>query len=173
MQHREKLAAIGQLAATVAHEIRNPITGAKCLLQQVGDELNGNAQGRSMYNSHSKILTRVEESVSQLLTFARKEEFQFAEQDVIELIQTTVQRFHRRLQDKAVTVQIQESAPVWAAIDDEKIRRTLLNFLINARDAVNGNGTIEIGTLIDRSRSRNSGKRQWPGTLSGRSEQDL
>jgi len=37
-----------------------------------------------------------------------------------------------------------ESAPVWAAIDEEKLRRTLLNLLTNAHDAVNGNGRIEI-----------------------------
>lgn len=145
MQHREKLAAIGQLAATVAHEIRNPITGAKCLLQQVGDELNGNAQGKEYVQLALDDLARVEESVSQLLTFARKEEFQFVEQDLSELIRTTVQRFITQMQDKAVAVHIQESTPVWAAVDEEKIRRTLLNLLVNARDALNGNGTIEVG----------------------------
>jgi signal transduction histidine kinase len=145
MQHREKLAAIGQLAATVAHEIRNPITGAKCLLQQVGDELNGNAQGKEYVQLALDDLARVEESVSQLLTFARKEEFQFAEQDVSDLIQATVQRFIAQTQDRTVAVHIQESPPVWAAVDEEKIRRTLLNLLVNARDAVNGNGAIEVG----------------------------
>jgi signal transduction histidine kinase len=145
MQHREKLAAIGQLAATVAHEIRNPITGAKCLLQQVGDELNGNAQGREYVQLALEDLERVEESVSQLLTFARKEEFQFAEQDVSDLIQATVQRFIAQTQDRTVAVHVQESPPVWAAVDEEKIRRTLLNLLVNARDAVNDNGAIEVG----------------------------
>ena len=145
MQHNEKLAAIGQLAATVAHEIRNPITGAKCLLQQVGDELNGNAQGKEYVQLALEDLGRVEESVSQLLTFARKEEFQFAEQDVSELVRATVRRFIAQPQEKPLVVRVRESPPVSAAVDEEKIRRTLLNLLGNARDAVNGNGTIEVG----------------------------
>jgi len=145
MQHREKLAAIGQLAATVAHEIRNPITGAKCLLQQVGDELNGNAPGKEYVQLALDDLARVEESVSQLLTFARKEEFQFVEQDLSEVIKTTVKRFAAQMQDEVVPVRVQESAPVWAAVDEEKVRRTLLNLLVNARDALNGNGAIEVG----------------------------
>gem|GEM_PF-6793447 len=145
MQHREKLAAIGQLAATVAHEIRNPITGAKCLLQQVGDELHDNAQGKEYVQLALEDLGRVEASVSQLLTFARKEEFQFTEQDVNDLVHTTTQRFLAQTQDKAVTIRTRESAPVWAAVDEEKLRRTLLNLLTNARDAVNGDGIIEVG----------------------------
>jgi len=144
MQHREKLAAIGQLAATVAHEIRNPITGAKCLLQQVGEELNGNTQGKEYVQLALEDLERVEESVSQLLTFARKEEFQFTEQDVSDVIRATVERFTAQTQEKTVAVHLQESGPVWAAIDEEKIRRTVLNLLVNARDAVNDNGVIEV-----------------------------
>jgi signal transduction histidine kinase len=145
MQHREKLAAIGQLAATVAHEIRNPITGAKCLLQQVEEELNGNTQGKEYIQLALEDLARVEESVSQLLTFARREEFQFTEQDVSEVIRTTVERFTTQMQDKTVAVEVLNTDPVWAAIDEEKIRRTVLNLLVNASDAVNGNGRIEVG----------------------------
>ena len=145
MQHREKLAAIGQLAATVAHEIRNPITGAKCLLQQVSEELKENASGKEYIQLALEDLQRVEESVSQLLTFARKEEFQFTEQDVSDLVRTTVQRFLPQTLDKSVSLQLQDSVPVWAPIDEEKLRRMLLNLLTNACDAVEENGTIEVG----------------------------
>lgn len=144
MQHREKLAAIGQLAATVAHEIRNPITGAKCLLQQVGDELNGNAQGKEYVHLALEDLDRVEQSVSQLLTFARKEEFQFTEQEVSESVRTAIQRFESFPSGKSVTISFQEQSTVWAAIDEEKVRRTLLNLLANAHDAVNGDGAITV-----------------------------
>jgi len=144
MQHREKLAAIGQLAATVAHEIRNPITGAKCLLQQVEEELNGAPQGKEYIQLALEDLERVEQSVSQLLTFARKEEYHFSEQDVTELVRATVHRFSSQPQEKGITVRLQESAPVWAAVDEEKLRRTLLNLLENAADAVNGGGLIAL-----------------------------
>src|SRR5712691_4106775 len=144
LQHREKLAAIGQLAATVAHEIRNPITGAKCLLQQVEEELNGTPQGKEYIQLALEDLERVEQSVSQLLTFARKEEYHFREQDVTELVRATVQRFSTRPREKSIAVRLQGSAPVWAAVDEEKLRRTLLNLLENAADAVNGDGLIAL-----------------------------
>jgi signal transduction histidine kinase len=144
MQHREKLAAIGQLAATVAHEIRNPITGAKCLLQQVGDELNGNTAGKEYVHLALEDLDRVEQSVSQLLSYARKEEFQFSESDLNELLRTTIQRFSAHPTEKHVTVRFQEHSPVWVAIDEEKMRRTILNLLTNAHDAVSDDGTITV-----------------------------
>jgi two-component system sporulation sensor kinase A len=144
MQHREKLAAIGQLAATVAHDIRNPITGAKCLLQQVEEELNGMPQGKEYIQLALEDLGRVEESISQLLTFARKEDFHFALQDVTELVGTTISRLATQVQDKGVTIRLQNSSPIWAALDEEKIRRTLLNLLENALDAMNGNGVIDV-----------------------------
>jgi two-component system sensor histidine kinase HydH len=144
MQHHEKLAAIGQLAATVAHEIRNPITGAKCLLQQVGDELQGNSQGKEYVQLALEDLERVEQSVSQLLTFARKEEFSFSEQDVAELVETTVHRFAAQIQERTASIKLHESARTLAAVDEEKVRRVLINLLTNAADAVNGNGSIEV-----------------------------
>ena len=144
MQHREKLAAIGQLAATVAHEIRNPIAGAKCLLQQVEEELNSTPQGKEYVHLALEDLERVEQSVSHLLLFARKEEYHFTEQDVTELVRTTVDRFATQVQDKTINVRLQEGSPVWAAIDEGKIHQTLVNLLANARDAVNGNGEIVV-----------------------------
>jgi len=142
MQHREKLAAIGQLAATVAHEIRNPITGAKCLLQQVEEELHGTPQGKEYVQLALADLDRVEQSVSQLLTFARKEEYHFSEQDVTELVRATVRHFSARLREKAITVRAPEGTPARAAVDEEKLRRALVNLLENALDAVPGDGVI-------------------------------
>lgn len=148
MQHKEKLIAIGQLAATVAHDIRNPITGAKCLLQQVGDELSGDSQGKEYIQLALEDLERVEQSVSQLLTFARKEAFSFSEQDVAELVGTTVQRFAAQVQTRDIAISMQASAKAPAAIDEEKMRRVLVNLLTNAADAVNGNGVIAVSISV-------------------------
>jgi signal transduction histidine kinase len=144
VQHQEKLAAIGQLAATLAHELRNPITGAKCLLQQVEEGMNGTPQGKEYVQLALQDLERVEQSVSQLLTFARKEEYRFAEHNVTELVGSTIHSFAAQAQERGVSVQLPDGTPVWAAIDSEKIHRTLLNLLTNALDAVGEGGTIVV-----------------------------
>ena len=149
VQHREKLAAIGQLAATVAHEIRNPITGAKCLLEQVGDALPAASDDSEYIQLALEDLDRVEQSVGQLLTFARKEDYQFSPHNVTDLIHTTVQSFAAQAKEKDVAVSCPAQTPLEAEavevmIDSEKIRRTLLNLLTNALDAVGFGGTIHI-----------------------------
>jgi two-component system sensor histidine kinase HydH len=144
MQHREKLAAIGQLAATVAHDIRNPITGAKCLLQQVEEEWNGASQGKEYVRLALEDLDRVERSVSQLLTFARKEEFSFSKHDLTELTETTIRRFLAQMEGKHVNIKLRANTPTWAMVDEEKIRRMLINLLTNAADAVNGDGLVQV-----------------------------
>jgi two-component system sensor histidine kinase HydH len=149
VQHREKLAAIGQLAATVAHEIRNPITGAKCLLEQVGDALPAASDDGEYIQLALEDLDRVELSVGQLLTFARKEDYQFLPHNVTDLLHTTVQSFAVQAKEKEVAVSCPARTPLAAEavevmIDGEKIRRTLLNLLTNALDAVGFGGTIHI-----------------------------
>jgi signal transduction histidine kinase len=144
MQHREKLASIGQLAATIAHEIRNPITGAKCLLQQVEDELGESVQGKEYVRLALEDLGRVEHSVSQLLTFARKEDYQFHCLDITALARSTVHKFMSQAHEKNFSVQPPEGPPLEAAVDEDKLRRTLLNLLSNAADAVTENGIITV-----------------------------
>ena len=149
VQHREKLAAVGQLAATVAHEIRNPITGAKCLLQQVEEDLTGAPQSKEYVQLALEDLDRVEQSISQLLSFARKEEYHFAQANVTDLVQSAVQSFTVQAQEKAVAVQVEEEPPsIQAAIDGEKLHRSLWNLLLNALDAVSRGGRIgvQVGT---------------------------
>ena len=80
-----------------------------------------------------------------LLTFARREEYHFAEQNVMKLVESIVHSFAVQAQGKGITIQVQDGAPVLAALDGEKIRHTLLNLLANAIDAVDGNGAIVVG----------------------------
>ena len=98
--HAEKLAAIGELAARVAHEIRNPVTAARSLAQQLAREPASplNAEHAGLILSE---LERVERQVAALLRFARREEFQFAPVDLGELARATVERSRTRLEASA------------------------------------------------------------------------
>src|SRR5204862_417639 len=91
----------------------------------------------------------VAQSVSQPLSFARKEEYHLSEHDVTELVRTTVQRFSTQLRETGISVRLQESIPVRAAVDEDKLRRTLLNLLENAVDAVQVDGlmTVSVSTV--------------------------
>src|SRR5439155_300092 len=75
LAHAEKLAALGELAARIAHEIRNPVTAARSLAQQLSRE-----PGLPWVAEHRLILEeleRVERRVGELLRFARRDELRF------------------------------------------------------------------------------------------------
>jgi signal transduction histidine kinase len=135
LAHTEKLAAIGELAARIAHEIRNPVTAARSLAQQLcRDPVSPlNAEHAELILSE---LERVERQIVALLRFARREEFRLESTDIGELVRSLIQEFAPRLEAAAISVDVQADDDVAAHADREKIRQVLINLIENAIDAL-------------------------------------
>jgi len=134
LAHAEKLAAIGELAARIAHEIRNPVTAARSLAQQLARE-----PASPFAAEHRLILDeleRVERQVAALLRFARREEFHFEPVDLADLARATLQAFRPRLEAGGVALELQLADGVSARADRDKLRQVLVNLLENALDAM-------------------------------------
>jgi len=134
LAHAEKLAAVGELAARIAHEIRNPITAARSLTQQLARE-PGTPFGGEL-GVILEELERVERHVASLLRFAQREEFHFAAVDLADLVRATVASLRARLDAQSVNVELALEPGVVARADGDKVRSLVLNLLENALDAL-------------------------------------
>jgi signal transduction histidine kinase len=144
LAHAEKLAAVGELAARIAHEIRNPVTAARSLAQQLVRE-PGTPFGSEL-GVILEELERVERQVASLLRFARREQFRFTPVDLADLVRGTVASLGARLDAESVDVGLDLEPGVLARADADKVRQLVLNLLENALDAL---ATVEGARQID------------------------
>jgi signal transduction histidine kinase len=136
LAHAEKLAAIGELAARIAHDIRNPVTAARSLAQQLAREPASHHAAE-----HGLILEqleRVEQRVAALLRFARREEFRFEPVDLGDLVRATLATLEPRLAATGIVVDTRVDAGLVARGDREKLRHVIINVVENAADALDG-----------------------------------
>ncbi len=127
--------SLEQLSASIAHEIRNPITAAKSLVQQMGED------PASRENvEYAKValdeLDRVERSISHLLRFAREEELRIEELRLAEVIDSALETFRDRLEREGVQVLRDVATPGEMRGDADKLRRIVINLVGNALDAL-------------------------------------
>jgi signal transduction histidine kinase len=148
LAHAEKLAAIGELAARVAHEIRNPVTAARSLAQQLARGSDPEAAALIVAE-----LDRVERQVAALLRFARRDEVRREPVDLGGLVDETLAAFRARGVGAALCRSGTRGVVVYA--DREQIRQVLVNLVDNALEAGaqaitaavgsrNGTATIEL-----------------------------
>ncbi len=129
-----------ELSASIAHEIRNPITAAKSLVGQMGEDPA--AQENIEYAKVAlEELDRVEKSISHLLRFARDEDVRMQEMHLADVVESALETFRDRLDRRGVVV-ARELAPTTVLDGDpEKLRRVVINLLGNALDAFDEAGT--------------------------------
>jgi signal transduction histidine kinase len=131
-----------ELSASIAHEIRNPITAAKSLVQQMGEEPRA-AENVEYARVALEELHRVERSVSHLLRFARDEAMQVEELRLSEIVDSALETFKDRLA-RAGTRLIQQLDTEGAMRGDaEQLRRIVINLVGNAIDALEESGTAK------------------------------
>ena len=123
------------LSASIAHEIRNPITAAKSLVQQMEEDPTSR-ENTEYARVALEELQRVERSVSHLLRFARDEEMGIADVVMADVIDSALETFRDRFERAGVRVERDIDPEGQLRGDPEKLRRVIINLVGNAIDAL-------------------------------------
>jgi signal transduction histidine kinase len=127
--------SLADLSASVAHEIRNPITAAKSLVQQMGED-PGSGDNIEYAGVALAELDRVERSISHLLRYAREEELRFEDFDMADVVDSALETFRDRIRQQGVDLRVEIDTRGAMNGDAEKMRRVVINLVGNALDAL-------------------------------------
>lgn len=127
--------SLEQLSASIAHEIRNPITAAKSLVQQMGEDPNGPDQVEYARVAVAE-LERVEKSISHLLRFAREEDAQIGAVLMEDVLESALETFRDRAARGSIEIIRRYDAEGRLEGDSDQLRRVVINLVGNAIDAL-------------------------------------
>ncbi|HVZ20377.1 MAG TPA: PAS domain S-box protein, partial [Vicinamibacterales bacterium] len=137
------LARVGQMAAVVAHEVRNPLAGIKGAIQiLISRRRSGDAELPVMRDIISRI-DALSELINDLMLFARPRPPRLATVELRPLLQDAVAVARRDPAGTAMRIAV-SGDDVSATVDGELVRATVLNLLLNAAQAMPGGGDVRV-----------------------------
>lgn len=146
--HSEKLAVIGQLAAGVAHEIRNPLTAVKGFVQVLKRDFESYSQ--SSYDIVWSELTRIEEITSELLLLAKPQKAQYKIVDLVPVVRHCVTLLEGQAHKRNVYFDLAFQGAIYSKCNENQIRQVFVNILKNAVESMDDGGVVNIsGRLVD------------------------
>jgi PAS domain S-box-containing protein len=154
-----KLASVGELAASIAHELNNPLATVSLRLEAILARTPAEDPRRRALEIVQQEANRMGELVANLLQFSRRGDGKTSTVDVCQELTRSVELIHHHLRKRQVAV-MQEFAPDTPTIyaDRQKLRQVFLNLLTNAADAMPEGGTLTL-------RTRPTTLRDRPGVL--------
>jgi len=155
----EKLASVGLLAAGIAHELNNPLTGVLTFSTLVRKQVPDGSPEAEDLDLVIQETRRCAGIIRRLLDFAREKAPEKSYADLNQLIEKTVQLVSQSAQaaDIEINMDLDPALPtVW--MDDNLVEQVIMNMLVNARHSIQGGGRITIRTRLreDHRRSASS-----------------
>ena len=140
-ERRERLALIGQMTATLAHEIRNALGSFKGFTQWVSEKIEPSDPRKAGLDNALRAAGRIESLVNELLLFSRQETYAISPVPVLDIVRDTVTAESAGWAGK-VEVSVEPGACVLA--DPDKLGRVLRNAVRNAIEAMGPEGTLRV-----------------------------
>ena len=153
---QDKLISLGRLAASVVHEINNPLTGILNYIRLMIKILTRGSPSQEQMEKFRRSLSLIESEtsrsskiVSGLLAFSRKSEWEFTEINVNDLLEKCIvlSRHKLKLQNILIETDLDDTAPkIWG--DFNQIQQCIINLIFNAIDAMPEGGALTIGSSL-------------------------
>jgi len=160
LQRAEQLAVVGEMAAGLAHEIKNPLAGIKVSIEVLTSELQLEREDKDVFERIIDEINRIETLLKNLLSYARPPTPHFAHLDVNKVIEGAIKTAtfssrspsqknrQRQANDIHFVRDLKEDLPRIVA-DSAQLQQVFLNLLLNAVHAIQETGSISVETSAD------------------------
>jgi len=147
LARQQQLASLGDLAAGIAHEIRNPLAAISGSVEMLRANAAGNPEDQALMEIVLREVDRLNGLITEFLDYARPRSIHLRRADLIVLLQETVQMFrqdHEMAANVSFELQTGSWDGVWLEIDPDRMRQVLWNLLRNACQAQQLQGAVKI-----------------------------
>jgi PAS domain S-box-containing protein len=143
LREQTALARIGEMAAVIAHEVKNPLAGIRGAIQVLGGRMADDSREALLMKDIVGRIDALDEMMKDLLLFARPPKPRRSPTDIVPLVETTASLLSRDPSLQGVGIDVEGSAPPVPA-DAEMLRIVFQNVLVNGAHAMEGRGRIRV-----------------------------
>lgn len=150
LEKAERLSSLGQLAAGVAHEIRNPLNAISMATQRLKRDFSppDEVKAREFQNLSGVIrdeIRRLNGIIEEFLSFSKSRRLEFSDFPVTEVLQKIVSLIEEEAKTRGITLETKwHLSPAVIPMDINKLQQAFLNFIKNAMESITGQGKITI-----------------------------
>jgi two-component system sensor histidine kinase PilS (NtrC family) len=144
---QDRLAAVGRLAAAIAHEIRNPLTSIAGSVSMLAGIPELSAEHRQLLDIVTRESQRLNGIITDFLAYSRGKQYRFEKTDLVPLLEDTLTLMRHRMDAENLGIVIESRIPVreaWSLADGDKIKQVFWNFGENAIRAMRNGGTLQV-----------------------------
>ncbi|MGD9897943.1 MAG: PAS domain-containing sensor histidine kinase [Calditrichaceae bacterium] len=148
LRRKERLASLGQLAAGVAHEIKNPLNAINLTIEHLKDKLSSgdNRQTDEYIGTVQSEIRRLDKTVNNFLNYVRSEHLVKKPEDINLLLTEVLNLYQREFVSKSISTNIDFDEPFILEVDKERLKTAVVNIIINSIQAMPEGGVLTIKT---------------------------
>ena len=159
MARAEHLATIGELAAGLAHEIRNPLAGIAGVVEVMGRELPKESSTRAVLPEVQDEIHHIQAILNDLLAYARPRPPEFHPADLNATVEQAVFLARQQVRTKPIEITLDDDKTLpRISLDPVQIQQVVLNLLLNGIQAIQGQGKIEVALRQELLQASTDGK---------------
>lgn len=145
LERSHKMSLVGQIAAGMAHEIKNPLASIKGAVEILCEDETSDQDKKEFEAIVLKEVRRINTSVGDFLEFARPSETTLAELNLADIVRSSLKQVQPQAMKRGIRIVSQVEDPVMVMGNEEKVHQVMLNLLLNAVDATPDASRIAVG----------------------------